>query len=145
MAEQARAEATLPPSARPLFRAMTVADRRHAIDVVAHLEAQGHRDPDLVVAALLHDAAKGRRMRLWHRVAGVLLESFAPRLLRRLASPREDSPWHGLYLYVEHGRLSAEAARRAGCGERVARFIRGDVGFQDAPLLEALHTADAAS
>ena len=145
VAEQARAEAALPPSARTLFRAMPVADRRHAIDVAARLASVGHHDRDLVTAALLHDAAKGARMRLWHRVAGVVLEALAPRLLRRLASPREASPLHGFYLYLEHARLSAEAARDAGCGERVARFIRGDVPEQDAPLLAALHRADAAS
>ena len=33
-------------------------------------ERAGHHDPELLVAALLHDAAKGERMRLWHRVAG---------------------------------------------------------------------------
>ena len=77
-AETARARVLLPDAAWPLFAAMPVADRRHALDVAARLWPPAHDDPDLLAAALLHDAAKGHRMRLWHRVAGVLLEAVAP-------------------------------------------------------------------
>ena len=73
-----------------LFESMPVADRRHGLDVAEELLRGGHDDHDLLGAALLHDAAKGHRMRLWHRVAGVLLEALAPSLLRRLAEPRPD-------------------------------------------------------
>jgi hypothetical protein len=62
---------------------MPVADRRHALDVVDRLLHAGHEDPDLLAAALLHDAAKGHRMRLWHRVAGVLMEAAAPPAMQR--------------------------------------------------------------
>ncbi|HEX5578910.1 MAG TPA: hypothetical protein VFY43_04510, partial [Candidatus Limnocylindria bacterium] len=85
--EMAAARAVLPESAGVLFGAMPVADRRHALDVMARLTAAGVDDPDLLAAALLHDAAKGHRMRLWHRVAGVLLDALAPSQLRSLASP----------------------------------------------------------
>jgi hypothetical protein len=143
--ETALARRILPAGAWSLFAAMPVADRRHALDVVQRLLAAGHDDADLLAAALLHDAAKGRRMRLWHRVTGVLLEAFAPRALARLASPEPGSWRHPFHLYLHHADLSANAARAAGCSERAAAFIRGDVPDADAPLSAALHAADESS
>lgn len=135
----------LPGAARPLFEAMPVADRRHAIDVAGRLEAAGQRDPDLLAAALLHDAAKGDRMRLWHRVAGVLLEAVAPWALARLASSNEGSRRYPFHLYLHHAALSADAAMAVGCSQRVASFIRGTSAPADKPLVAALRRADDGS
>ena len=144
-AEEAGARHLLPDAAWPLFAAMPVAGRRHALNVAAHLVAAGQSDPDLLAAAMLHDVAKGRRMRLWHRVTGVMLAWLAPRLLARLASPSEPSWRYPFHLYLHHAALSAEAALRAGCHERTADLIRGSTGLSDARLLAALRRADEAS
>ncbi|HEX6139608.1 MAG TPA: hypothetical protein VF013_03990 [Candidatus Limnocylindria bacterium] len=143
--DTALARALLPPAAWPLFEHMPVADRRHGLDVVARLLASGWDDRDLLAAALLHDCAKGRRMRLWHRVGGVLLEAFAPRLLERLASPDASSWRHPFHLYLHHAAMSAELAVAAGCTPRTAAFITGAPGEADAPLAAALRSADDAS
>lgn len=143
--EEAVARSVLPPRAWTLFDGMPVADRRHGLDVVARLRDDGWDDPDLIAAALLHDAAKGQRVRLWHRVGGVLLEALAPRLLARLASPDRTSwrfPW---YLYLHHAELSADAALAAGCGDRAASFIRGTAAPADQSAAAALHAADEAA
>jgi hypothetical protein len=143
--EAAFARRVLTDEAWSLFTAMPVADRRHALDVATRLTAAGLDDPDLLTAALLHDAAKGGHMRLWHRVAGVLLEAASPRLLRRLAS-RDPGSWrHPFHLYVHHGPMSADLAERAGCPPRVVAFMRGSVGAADVRLLHALRAADDAS
>ena len=140
------AQRILPPEAFALFAAMPVADRRHALDVAAHLGAGGYDDPELLAAALLHDAAKGHRLRLWHRVAGVLLEAIAPALLERLARDEPRSWRYPFHLYQHHAELSAEAVRGAGCSARTAAFIRGDTAEPaDASLLAALRAADEAS
>lgn len=143
--EEALAARLLPPTALPLFAAMPVADRRHALDVAERLMGAGIDDRDLLSAALLHDAAKGTRMRLWHRVAGVLLEVTAPSVLARLASPDPRSWRHPFHLYLHHGALSAELALAAGCGPRVGAFIRGAADGPDARLQQALVAADDAS
>ncbi len=143
--EEADAHGILPPSAHALFDAMPVADRRHALDVVAHLRGAGHHDPELLVAALLHDAAKGERMRLWHRVAGVLMAAVAPRLLTRLASADPDSWRYPFHLYLHHAELSAVAALEAGCSPRSAALIRGAPDVADGGALRALRVADEAS
>jgi hypothetical protein len=144
-AEEAVARRILPDRAFALYRAMPVADRRHALDVVDRLLAAGHDDADLLAAALLHDTAKGDRMRLWHRASGVLLDALAPALLRRLARDDPRSWRHPYHLYLHHASLSADLAVSAGCGPRVEAFIIGRVDDADAHLLAALKRADDAS
>ena len=140
--EEERARGLLPASAWSLFVAMPTADRRHALDVAGRLVSAGQADPDLLTAALLHDAAKGRRMRLWHRVGGVLLEAAAPKALARLASSEVHSWRYPFYLYLHHAALSADAAREAGCSQRTVAFIRGTTEGDDAVLAAALRAAD---
>jgi hypothetical protein len=145
-AEEADARRVLPDAAWQLFARMPVADRRHALDVVARLRAAGDDDLDLVIAALLHDVAKGSRLRLWHRVAGVLLEAVAPSLLRRLASDDAGSWRYPFHLYLHHGSLSADLAEWAGCPPRAVAFMRGTAsGSGDVRLAHALKVADDAS
>lgn len=143
--EAALAHRLLPAAARSLFDGMPVADRRHAVDVMARLLDAGHDDPDLLAAALLHDSGKGHRMRLWHRVSGVLLEAIAPRMLTRLASAEPGSWRYPFHLYLHHAQLSADAAVDAGCTPRTVAFIRGTVDGADASLAAVLRTADEAS
>ena len=51
------------PAELALFDAMHVADRRHGLDVVAHLRAAGVADRDVLAAGLLHDCAPMTRLR----------------------------------------------------------------------------------
>jgi hypothetical protein len=140
--EEERARALLPDACWSLFAQMPTADRRHALDVTARLVAVGQHDPDLLAAALLHDAAKGSHMRLWHRVAGVVLEAVAPRALVGLASPDQRSWRYPFHLYLHHATLSADAALAACCSRRTAALIRGSVEPDDAAVAAALRRAD---
>jgi hypothetical protein len=135
----------LAPGPLALFQSMPVADRRHGLDVAERLVATGIDDPDLLGAALLHDAAKGHRMRLWHRVSGVLLEALAPSILRRLADPDPASWRHPFHLYLHHEAMSAELAGAAGASARLASFIDGSATGADALLQRTLKVADDAS
>ena len=93
------------------------ADDRHGARTAEALRRMG-ADEELVAAGLLHDVAKPRETRLWHRIAAVLLERVAPRVRERLA--RGD----GVFArYLDHARRGAEEARRRGASERVARLI----------------------
>lgn len=95
------------------------ADARHAQRTADILRALG-ADEELVTAGLLHDIAKPAGTRLWHRIAGVLLARFAPRVRRELA--RGDST---LARYLDHARLGAEEARRRGSSDRIVFLIAG--------------------
>jgi hypothetical protein len=137
-----RARPLLPDTAWGLFTQMPTADQRHALDVAGRLVEAGQHDPDLLAAALLHDAAKGHQMRLWHRVGGVLLEAISSGALARLASADQGSWRYPFHLYLHHAALSADAALAAGCSTRAAAFIRGSAEAADAPLAAALGRAD---
>ncbi len=143
--EEELVHSILPSPAWPLFDRMPVADRRHGIDVAQRLVATGIDDRDALAAALVHDGAKGRRLRLWHRVGGVLLDAVSPRVLARLASSDPGSRGYPWYLYLHHAELSAELARDAGLSDRTASFIAGTPAPADAELASALRRADDAS
>jgi len=91
-------------------------DDRHASETARILRQLG-ADEELVVAGILHDAAKPANTLLWHRVAGVLLE-LTPRVRARMA--QGDTTFAR---YLDHARRGAELARDDGASERVVRLI----------------------
>lgn len=94
-------------------------DVRHAERTAEILRSLG-ADEELVQAGLLHDIAKPPTTQVWHRIAGVLLARFAPRVRRELA--RGDSTFAR---YLDHARLGADEARRRGASDRVVFLIAG--------------------
>ncbi|HZP96104.1 MAG TPA: HD domain-containing protein [Candidatus Limnocylindria bacterium] len=99
------------------YLSVTSGDARHAERTADILRALG-ADDELVLAGLLHDRAKPAGTRLWHRIAAVLLELFAPAVRRRLATGG------GVFArYLDHARRGAELARAEGRSERVVRLI----------------------
>ncbi len=125
VAEEERVElaAYLTPGEQGLFYAMEVRDQRHGLDTFGALKAGGQREPSLLAAALLHDVGKGR-IRLWHRVAFVLLKAVSPSLLRRLAAG--DGPgWRGAFARsLDHAERGATLAEAAGSSAETVRLIR---------------------
>jgi hypothetical protein len=84
--ELEQAARILTPAALALFCSMPIQDQRHGLDVCVALQQAGHTKPDLLAAALLHDAGKAAaRIPAGQRAVIVLLERFAPRLLARLS------------------------------------------------------------
>jgi len=141
--ERATLAEWLTPAQLALFDGMPVVDRRHGLDVVAALGPAGVGDGDLRLAALFHDAGKGRSIRLWHRVAwslGELLGTWVHGLAARLPGGAD-----AMARLRDHADRSAELASAVGCSPRAAALIRGSVGPEDAGALAALHVADEAS
>jgi len=125
-AERAALEAWLTPAQLELFDAMHVADRRHGLDVVTTLRSEGAIDPDLLVAGLLHDAAKGDTS-VWPRVAYSLGQAYGPWIWRlaRVLPGMSGS----LELLRDHAARSAVLAEAAGCSVATVELIRN----QEAP------------
>jgi hypothetical protein len=131
--ERAEVAAHLTSAEQHLFYSMDLRDQRHALDVFCVLKSGGHRDASLLAAALLHDVGKGP-IRLWQRVAFILLRAMSPRLLRRLASG--DGPpagggsafgrgWRGaLARSLDHAERGAALAEAAGSTAETVRLIR---------------------
>jgi hypothetical protein len=102
---------------------MTPRDRRHCLDVHSKLLDAGCDNPDTLAAALLHDSGKGHlsgaTVRLWHRVAYVILNAAAPATLRHLS--RSGS---GLSVLTHHPQIGATLAESMGASPRVVQIIR---------------------
>ncbi len=141
--ERARLEAWLTPAQLDLFDRMHPADRRHGLDVVAALRADGHDEPGLLLAGLFHDASKGPRTRLVHRVTWSLGERYGA-WVWRVARPL---PTFGTALdrLASHAVDSALLAQAAGCPDQTADLIRHQARPRDPVLGEALRVADEAS
>ena len=142
----------LPEQAVGLFQAMPRYDRQHALRVFHVLLDEGHSDPDLLAAALLHDAGKtayaSGSVHLWHRVGAVLSNAFWPGLLERLAEDQAGSWREPFYVQLHHAAIGAELARAAGCSERTVdliRFHEDTATPADDTLLQVLQSADSRS
>jgi hypothetical protein len=126
-AERAGLEAWLTHPQLALFDGMHVADRRHGLDVIATLRADGMTDPEVLLAGLLHDAGKGQTG-VWPRVVYALGQrygSWIPRVAGVLPPARA-----ALARLRDHAEVSAALAGGAGCSPRTVELIR----HQDAPV-----------
>ena len=141
----------LGPRGMTLFQRLSRMDQRHALNVYATLQHQGHDDPDMLAAALLHDVGKtAGSLHLLYRVAVSLLKAFSPRLLAYLETNGE----HGLLLPFrvarEHPELGARLVAEAGFSAVTVELVRCHHGEPPAPgavgklagLMVALQEAD---
>lgn len=141
-AERQSLEAWTTPVERDLFDAMHVADRRHGLDVVATLRADGIADREVLVAGLLHDAGKGQT-----GVVPRVVHSLAQGYGGWVAAPARLVP--GMPTALErlrtHPERSAELAAGAGCSPRTIELIRWQEAPRDPEFGERLRLADEAN
>ncbi|MFN0147483.1 MAG: hypothetical protein ACKVT1_13300 [Dehalococcoidia bacterium] len=151
-------EASLPPSPedvvlgqdylegalRALFEGQHPRDIRHSAATARWLLDRGHSDRDLILAALLHDVAKGaqrRGDRVVHVVAGA---AGAGALLANQRSRFEMR--RALHRSLHHAEAGARLLDAAGAPARAAMLTRlhhSPAG--DDPVLALLIEADAAN
>ena len=140
--ERAALVTWIAPAQLDLFDTMHLADRRHGLDVVASLRAEGVTEPDLLVAGLLHDAGKGDTG-VWPRVAyslGTRYGAWIPRAASVLPGFRD-----ALERLRAHAETSAALAAAAGCSPRTVELIRNQDAPLDAEFGELLRLADEAN
>lgn len=105
----------------PLFDSMQAADQLHCLDVYQRLVKSGRADAEMLQAALIHDAGKGRiagaRFGVRHRVVYVALER-TPRLLDRLARHNR-----GLGSLHAHSQKTIALARARGAAPGVVHLL----------------------
>ena len=115
----------LDPALLRLFRRMSRPEQHHGIAICRALEVQGHGDPDLLVAALLHDVGKIQTPpRLWDRVIAVLGEHFAPQQAARWSLGEPRGLLRGFVVRRMHSEWGAALAEQAGATPRAAALIR---------------------
>lgn len=158
--EEAVLRAYLSPAQVKQFRLMPASEQRHAFAVLHTLQREGHSEAALAQAALLHDVGKilpyigqgevGGRIRLWHRVAAVLLEAIHPTLLRRVALNEPGSWRYPFFILLHHASYGAEIAAAAGTDPLAVALIRwhdtapeeSGLDLRGQALLSALRAAD---
>jgi hypothetical protein len=125
-----------------LFDRMHVADRRHGLDVVRSLRADGVGERDVLVAGLLHDAGKGATG-IVPRIVYSLGQAYGRWIVavaRRM--PGMATPLERLRVHAE---TSAQLARAAGCSDRTVELIRWQDAPRDPEYGERLRLADEAN
>ncbi len=135
----------LSPDQIAVFRRMTPSEQAHSLAVLRRLKEQGHTNPDLLAAALLHDAGKSLSpLSVFDRVLIVLGKRFAPRLTRRWGEGDPRGLRRPFAVAAHHAEWGADLAAAAGASSRTCDLIRRHQDFpptEDA-LLAALQQAD---
>lgn len=141
-AERADAYRHLNPAQRAVFESMMPRDQQHGIDVYRRVRvASSGEDAALFAAALLHDCGKGE-VRLWQRVAHVLLAAAAPWLLRRIASERGAGWRRAFWRLAHHPSLGAAIVAGTGADAEVVRLVREQEAGRADARLALLQAAD---
>ena len=146
----------LNPEQRALFTQMQPSEQNHAVIMFRRLLEQGENQPDLLVAALLHDVGKLRyRLNPLERAMVVLVKAVMPEQARRwgeLPPVGWDGlpPWRKAFIVAEHhAEWGAEMARKSGVSALTENLIRWhqqphrqDADAEETSLLHKLWLVD---
>ena len=145
-------QAALSPALWRLFQGMQPSEQVHAWQVYRRLRSQGETDPDLLAAALLHDAGKQRcPLSVWERALIVLGGRLFPRLSQRWGEADDCSAWRRAFVTAaQHPAWGAEMAQGAGASALTVALIRrhqqalpaGSVDPEDALLCKLQRVDD---
>ncbi len=109
------AQEVLSPRLMALFWQMRRSEQLHSLNVLRTLRAQGHTDPALLTAALLHDVGKTKASyMIWDRVLVVLGRAVAPDKVLRWGQATPTGWRRPFAISVQHPRWSAEMVAQAG-------------------------------
>lgn len=114
-----------------LFTQLQVGEKNHALAMLTKLIAQGETEPDLLVAALLHDVGKLRyRMNPLERALVVVGKAIVPEKANRWGTEPVGGwnnlpDWRKAFIVAEHhAEWGAEMARQAGASPLAVELIR---------------------
>jgi hypothetical protein len=136
---------TLSDSELLLFERMPVFDQRHCLDVYHTLVRNGHNDPHLLRAALIHDCGKlddaGAPIPLFYYGLFVVLKALAPRLYERAAADGR-GPLRRFAVHARHEMRAAALAEALGSPPEVVAILRDYAARNATARSTALHWAD---
>ena len=108
-----------------LFETQTHAGQQHGYRVMRTLAEAGYDQPDLMVAALLHDVGKTRQCYTWlDRVKVVLTKRLAPGLAEKWARGRSNGWTRAYVVRAHHPAWGASALAEAGGSALSVALVR---------------------
>lgn len=121
----APARAILTDSQMKLFRQLQVSEQNHSLRVLRAIQKQGENNPDLLVAALLHDVGKIRYpLRVWERVFIVLGKKLFPKRSTVWGQSKPQGWSRPFVVAAQHPLWGGELALEAGTAPQAVRLIR---------------------
>ncbi len=119
------AQNILPPPLMELFSRLQPSEQAHCLRITSQLIEGGENNPDLLVAALLHDVGKSRfPLRVSERIIIVLGKAIFPKQACRWGQG-QPAGWQRPFVIAEqHPAWGAEMAAQAGASAITVRLIR---------------------
>lgn len=146
---QAEVAALLSPAERELFDRFNHADQWHSVRVLRMLREAGYNQPDLLIAALLHDVGKTRcPLSAWDRTIIVVGEKLFPARANVWGRGPVDSWRRPFVARARHPAWGAEMAAAAGSRPAVVELIGrhqdrpAEISSESDRLLACLQWAD---
>lgn len=123
--ELALARAALPVSLMELFDQLQPGEQAHSLKIYRQLVEQGETQPDLLVAALLHDVGKSRyKLHIWDRVLIVLARAAFPQQVKTWGRGNPTGWQRAFVIAEQHPTWGAQMAAQAGASPLTVSIIR---------------------
>ena len=114
----------LTPAQQELFNRLQPGEQTHALQVLKTLQKQGQTQPDLQVAALLHDIGKVRvPITVWERILIVLSRAFFPKKVEGWGNGLPVGWRRAFVVAQQHPAWGAEMAAQAGASALTVSLI----------------------
>jgi hypothetical protein len=146
-----KARSVLTEEQMSVFGRLQPSEQAHSLAVLGALLEQGENNPDLLVAALLHDVGKlCHPLRLWERVMIVISQLIFPRQLKKWGEGLPYGVKRPFVVAEQHPVWGAELVAEAGASPLAVALVRrhqqalapaANLSLEDRLLL-ALQSAD---